>query len=202
MPLSGLGVVFGPLLLGAVGGNPADGAGAKAFGGIANALGAWMITNVQVLPGTMAASGASVTGKGKLTCTGNAADLGPKLAGAAGDPSALGVKTWTANATALIAAINDTGTVDPTGFTITSPSTGGTLGGTGKVSFTTKPPGNPTLAAAAGITDAAGVAAQNNFGNGLLGMIEGQASVLPGGLPIPLTAPPGGGPIAGTGVVV
>lgn len=202
MPLAGLGPILGPLMQLAVGSPPGDLAAQAGFGKLADAIGSWMLINVQALPGTMTAAGAAVTGRGKLSCTGTASDFGPKLAAAAGDASELGVTTWTGHATALIAAFNNTGLVDPSGFSVGNPTTGGPIAGTGAVTFLTKPPSAPTLGAAAGLTDAAGVAALNNFGTTLLEMIEGQASVLPSGLPTPFTAPPGGGPITGTGLLL
>lgn len=201
MPLTGLGPILGPLLQLAVGSPPSDSAAQVGFGRLATAIGSWMLLNVVALPGTMVATGATVVGRGKLLCLGGPADFGPKLAVAAGDASALGVTTWTANATALIAAFNNTGLVDPSSFTA-NPTSGGPLGGTGKVTFLTKPPNAPSLAAAAGITDEAGVTALDNFGTTLLSMIESQATVLPTGLPTPLTAPPGGGPILGFGALL
>lgn len=200
MPLTGSGAIMGALILTAIG-NP-DPAAIPAFATLGDTIGAWSITNMNCLPGTMVASGAAVSGFGTLKAVGEAPDLGTKLATAMKDPSADGIATWTKFAVALLSHFETFGQVNPATFVAPTPS-GGPLTGTGKIQFSNLV-FSPFLASQLGVTEAAAAAMLEIFGAQILSHIATHAVVVPLTTHAPLvpyTAPSGGGPISGAGAI-
>jgi hypothetical protein len=204
MPLGGSGTAMGTLVLAAMGNF--DPAAPPVFGAMGDALGGWLLKNMKAMPGSMMAAGASVAGAGAFVCPDGAVSgsqtLGPALATAVGDPSENGITTWTKLAKALIQHFQTFGQISPASFVVSNPTTGGPLTGFGNVMFT-----NMVLpvAPAIGVSDAAASAMLTIFGAQILAHIQtvAQVSPVPIGLPpIPFTAPPGGGPITGSGSIL
>lgn len=198
MPLTGSGGLIGAATMLAIGN--VDPVAVPEFAGLADALGAWCLTNCTCLPGTMVAAGTAVSGAGLLTFPSDGAGtLGPALATAMKDPSAGGVLYWTRFASALLGHMTAFGQVNPSTFA--AAPAGGPLTGTGTVAFTSlvfAPPVSSQL----GVSDAVAAAMLEVFGAQLLTGIKQYAQALPIALTtpfVPFTAPPGGGPITGAG---
>lgn len=197
MPLTGSGDVMAASILTAIG-NP-DPAAVPAFGAVGNALATWLVANVSVAPGTMAAAAAVVAGLGKLDPQKDEHDLGPLLAAAAGDPSPGGVTAWTGFAKGIIGHLKTFGSVVGSTFVNPTPS-GGPLTGTALLTFANVLV-TPPLGTDVGVDDAAAAAMIGLFGAAVLTHIASVTLVLPLALVapfVPLTGP-ASGPIIGAG---
>lgn len=187
-------------------GNP-DPKAIPAFSALGDTIGAWVVTNVEAKPGLLVSAGASVNGIGALKVTGEASDLGNKLAVAMGDPSSDGIKTWTRFATALLKHMETFGGVNGAGFSAPTPN-GGPLKGSGLVVFSSMV-FVPLLSSQLGVVGegaslVAAAAMLDLFGAQILTHIAATAQVAPialGAPFIPFTGPGGGGPIQGAGSI-
>lgn len=200
MPLGGTGSILGGLLASAVGAPPVAG---SFFAAIGDVIAAWGLTNIVVRPGAMVAAGATVTGAGTIEVIGDEGELGLKLAQAIGATDDANVEKWTVVAKGLMAHLESFGSVNPASFAVSNPVTGGPLGGSGLLSFSS-PSFVPPLAAQLDVTEPVSAAALAAFNAALLNHIQTNATVVSIALVtpfVPLTAPPGGGPISGSGSI-
>jgi len=195
MPLSGTGSALGSTLATSAG--SVDAPGQAAWTAMGTTLASWIVANCSVLPGTMVAAGAACTGIGLLTFAG-AASLGSAIASAAGSVDAVGQAKWTDIATALVGHLGSFGQANPVAFVVSNPTTGGPVTGVGTVTFANTAVGS-SLASAAGSIDAAGIAAWTAIGTALLAHVAANAQLL--ATPIGFIAPPGGGPLTGSGTI-
>lgn len=206
MPINGSGPAMGAALMAAIGN--IDPAAIPEFGQLMTTIGAWALTNIQVLPGTMVSAGAAVSGLGALKGLEDGTQLGQQLATAMKDPSEQGVTKWTQFAKALVTQMETTGGVNPAGFVAPTPA-GGPLTGTGLLDFT-PPAFTPPLSTSLTMADEPATAPIAKamvelWGATIIAQLKLVATVVPVALAapfIPLTAPPGGGPISGAGSVL
>lgn len=198
MPLTGTGTIIGAAIATALV-TPAAAAG---WGAILEVLNTWLPQNTLVMPGTMAAAGTAVTGAGELSIEGEASDLGPQLAAAAGSPptDTASIAKWTQIAQALIDHLQDSCQVNPSGFTSPgSPVNPNPIGGTGTLTFPSPTLGSE-IASAINCTDAPGIAGWVLVGTNIQLHLSTNTTVNP--TPIGLVAPAGGGPLTGTGTII
>lgn len=167
---------------------------------VAGVLASWLPANTVVLPGTMVASGATVSGFGKLQINAPASSLGPLLAAAAGSPpsDAAAVQKWTAIGQAIIDHLTTYGQANPVAFVSpASPVNPNPITGTGLLTIT-NPGLGLAMANAVGTLDAPGIAAWTTIGGLLLAHLSAFTQILP----IAFVAPPGSGPLVGSGTVL
>jgi hypothetical protein len=203
MPLTTSGPVIGAAILAAIGN--VDPAAVLSFTSLATTIGVWCASNINCLPGTMVRAGTAVAGQGLLTSAGGggAADLGPKLAVAMGDPSENGVTTWTRFATALIAHMEAFGSVNPASFVSPAGPSGGPLTGTGLVAFASVVFA-PPLSTQLGVSEPVAAAMLEVFGAQILTQIAATAVIVPATVMAPLvpyTSAADGAPIVGAGAI-
>lgn len=197
MPLAGSDSIVGGLISAAL----LTPVAAANWTSVAGVFSAWLPTNTVVLPGTMTAAGAAVTGTGTFEIAGDEGELGTALALAAGSPptDTAAVDKWTAVAGAVIAHITDNGQALPSAFvspgSVVSPNP---ITGTGTLSFTS--PIGTAIAVAMGTTDAPGIAGWLLVGGLIQAHLQAftQVVAVPGGF----TAPAGGGPLVGAGAIL
>lgn len=201
MPLAGTASILGGLMTAAVGAPPVA---SGFFERIANVLGLWTLGGVVVRPGLMVVAGTAVTGRGAIEVIGDVDQLGRSLADAAVGPQPADegtLKTYALLAKAYARHLSTVVLVDPGALTSPSPVSGGALTGVGKLDV---PPFAPSLAAQMEITDPDAASGVELFGVQILTHLALNAQVV--GIPLvapflPLTAPPGGGPVLGSGSI-
>lgn len=196
MALASLNVI-GPLLGVAL--SPPDPipAGA-AWSGVGGAIGAWAPGAVLVLPGTMTAAGAAVTGRGVFSVVGDTAELGRAMATGAGSTDPDGIARWTTIAERFAFWLETFGQANPSAF-VANPA-GGPVTGTGTIEFSNMGFG-ADVASALAVSDPAGVAAWTSVvGPTLLAQVIFLGQVL--ATPIGFASPGGGGPLTGSGTII
>lgn len=200
MPLTGTGGVLALALIPFTGG---DVAGATKMTSLANALASWIVTNAIVtnIPtfGTLAASGAAVTGQGRIDFGADGNAFGDALAASIPAVDAAGISKWRALGSAIHSHIKTNGRANPTAF-VANPL-GGAVQGTGTLSFTTSL-FSPTLAAVLGLVDAPNQAVWLALGAAILAYLAANAQIGLGvGLPTGFLSPSGGGPLTIVSVI-
>ncbi len=121
--------------------------------------------------------------------------MGVVLAASAGSVDAAGIAKWSAIAAALVSWIGTYGCYGPAGLIGFVGPNPGPVTGIGLVQFTNEAIG-PDLAAAAGVTDATGIATWAAIGATILTTIKAFGQIAPGAMVNPGT----GGPVTGLGV--
>jgi uncharacterized membrane protein YeiH len=142
----------------------------------------------------MVAAGAVVAGSG--ACTVLSPALGALWGVASGTTDPIGLAAWLAIGAAFTSFYASNGQAQPTVF-VANPL-GGPVTGVGTFSCPSKAGVGPLMAVAAGSLDAVGIAKWTAIGTALLSHIESNAIFLP----TVLVAPPGGGPLTGTGTII
>ncbi len=190
MPLSGTAPLLGASMALAAGSK--DPLGLVAWTGVATALLGWLPANVVVLPGTMVAAGAAVTGLAAMTI-GPPLPLGPLLAAGAGSVDPPGIANWTAVGTAIVAHLTASMQGVPSSF-VANP-----LGGpvTGAGTLQVLPPIMPTVPPAAGSIDAPGIVNWLVVSNAISTHLAANGVLNSLGF----TSPNGGGALVGASVI-
>jgi hypothetical protein len=139
------------------------------------------------------AAGAINPGSGGLVAL-PGAPLGVALAAAAMSADAAGIQKWTAIGTALVAWMGENAVYGPAGLVGFTGLGTGPVSGVGKVQFLDMNIG-PTLAAAAGSTDAEGIARWGAIGGAVLAAVMAYGQIAPTSLQNLAPA----GPVTGVG---
>ncbi len=192
MTLAGTGVVLGPLLSTASG--SLDAAGISAWLSIANKIVSWIPANNTVSSAGCVAASGLVSNGGTLSFSATTPTFGAQLAAQLGIVDAAGIAKWTAVGAAILSWINTNGQVNATAL-VANPITGAVTG-VATIAMTNVAAG-PSLAAAAGSTDAPGIAGWTLIGAAMMNHIKATAVIAP----IAWTSPPGGGPVLGVSVI-
>lgn len=127
----------------------------------------------------------------------SAAAFGLSLAGSAGSVDPVGIQKWVAIGTAIVDWMGDYGCYGPSGliaYAGPAPPPNGAVTGSGKVSFTDENIG-PSLAAAAGSEDEAGIAKWTAIGAAIIDAIKTNGAIAPASMQNPAA----GGAVFGTG---
>jgi hypothetical protein len=127
----------------------------------------------------------------------SAAAFGLSLAASSGSADAVGVAKWVNIGTAIVdwmGAYGSYGVAGLVGFPGPAPPTNGAVTGLGSVAFTNEDIG-PSLAAAAGSTDEAGILKWTAIGGVILTAIKTNGAIAPGSMQNPAV----GGPVVGAG---
>lgn len=196
MPITGTGPLLGVLLAAASG--SVDPPGIVAEIGVASAICSWLPANATVNPGLMVAAGAAVSGVGQLSFSA-VPTFGVALAAGAGSVDPTGIARWTAVGTAITAHLAAFGLVNPSSFVVSNPITGGAVVGAGTLTAT-DPTIGIALAAAAGSVDGPGILAWTAWGLALFTYLTANTLIL--ATPPGFIAPPGGGPLTGSGSLI
>ena len=173
-----------------------------AWTAICQVLATWIPANAVVNPGLMVATAPGVvSGLGTITLGNTPAVLVPLLALAAGSPptDAFAIARWTIVATHIYTEWNSNITVQGSTF-VAVPTTGGPI--TGVASLVLTAPLLGGLLAASMATDAVGIAIWLLIGTTMEAQFItlGASAAIP--LPIGLTSPSGGGPLAVSGTIL
>lgn len=202
MPLASASASIGPQLAAAAG--SVDPVGVLAWASIGAAICSSLpgcITNFDPTKGTVMLVAAGVvlpSSGGFSTNPASAAAFGIVLAASAGSVDGVGISKWVAIGNAIVDWMGSKGCYGSSGlvgYTGPAPPANGPVTGSGQVGFTDENIG-PSLAEAAGSTDAAGIAKWTAIGAVIINAIKTNGAIAPATMQNPAV----GGPVVGTGL--
>lgn len=177
----------------------ATGADPTKCGLVGAAISTWLTSNCLVLPGTMVAAGAAVSGAGTLSITGSGDSLGDAMSSSLPiNPSdAVGIAKWRVIGNALRSHLLSFATVNPVGY-VANPA-GGPVTGAGTIAISSLVM-VPLLSMQLGLFDAANLLAFDPPA-GLSFTILANIASTGTALSLGFTSPTGGGPLVGASTV-